>query len=220
MFTVHDFTIEDGKFLVKLSRRAVENFLKAGVKIVPPKNVHGKFKENFGVFVTIERIGHVGLKTYKELRGCIGYPHPIKPLIEATIESALSAALEDPRFPPMRLEELSKVVFEVSILSPPEPIKIKDRKRLPKEIVVGRDGLIVEYGWYKGLLLPQVPVEYNWDSETFLAETCMKAGLPPDSWLLNDVKIYRFEAAIFAEIEPYGNVVKRNLFEELKKGSK
>ncbi len=216
MVTLKDFTLDDGVFLVKLSRKAVETFLKAGVKISPPKNIPEKFKEKFGVFVTIERLSHIGPKVYKELRGCIGFPYPIKSLIEATIDSAISAAVEDPRFPPMKLNELSNVIFEVSILSPPEEVVVRNRKDLPKEIVIGRDGLIVEYGWYRGLLLPQVPVEYKWDTETFLAETCMKAGLPPDSWLIDDVKIYRFEARIFTEIEPNGKVVMRDLFKELK----
>ncbi len=216
MVTLKDFTLDDGVFLVKLSRKAVKSFLKAGVKISPPKIIPEKFKEKFGVFVTIERLSHIGPKVYKELRGCIGFPYPIKSLIEATIDSAISAAVEDPRFPPMKLDELSNVIFEVSILSPPEEVVVKNRKDLPKDIVIGRDGLIVEYGWYRGLLLPQVPVEYKWDTETFLAETCMKAGLPPDSWLIDDVKIYRFKARIFTEIEPNGKVVMRDLFKELK----
>ena len=216
MVSLNDFTLKDGEYLVKLSRKAVETFLKAGVKIAPSKDVPKKFWEKFGVFVTIEKLGYAGLKVYKELRGCIGFPYPTKPLIEATIDSAISAAVEDPRFPPMKIDELRNVVFEVSILSPPEEIKVKSRKELPKKVVVGHDGLIVEYGWYKGLLLPQVPVEYGWDAETYLSETCMKAGLPPDSWLLDDVRVYRFEAVIFAEVEPKGKVIKRDLVKELR----
>jgi len=217
MISLSDFTLEDGEYLVKLSRKAVEIFLKTGVKIVPPKDVPEKFWEKFGVFVTIEKLGYIGPKVYKELRGCIGFPYPTKPLIEATIESAISAAVEDPRFPPMKLNELKNVIFEVSILSPPEEIKVKSRKELPKKVIVGRDGLMVEYGWYRGLLLPQVPVEYGWDAETFLSESCMKAGLPPDSWLLDNVKVYKFEAVIFAEVEPEGKVIKRDLMKELRK---
>lgn len=218
MVTLSEFTLEDGKYLVSLARRTVETYLKAGIKIATPKNLPSKYYEKLGVFVTIERLKQIGIKTIKELRGCIGYPYPIKPLIEALIDSAVSAAVEDPRFPPMKYHELDDVVFEVSILSKPEEIKVSSRKELPKHIVIGRDGLIVEYGWFKGLLLPQVPVEYRWDTETFLAETCMKAGLPPDSWLISDVKVYRFEAVIFCEKTPKGEVVKRDLFEELKKG--
>ncbi len=217
MVSLSDFTLEDGKYLVGLARRTVETYLKTGVKIVPPQNLDSKYYEKLGVFVTIERIGYTGTRVFKELRGCIGYPYPIKPLVEALIDSAVSAAVEDPRFPPMKFKELDNVVFEVSVLSKPEELKVKNRAELPKLIVIGKDGLIVEYGWFKGLLLPQVPVEYKWDVETFLAETCMKAGLPPDSWLLSDVKVYRFEAAIFCEKTPKGEIVKRDLFEELKK---
>ena len=139
MVSLSEFTLEDGKYLVSLARRTVETYLKAGIKITTPKNLPSKYYEKLGVFVTIECLKQVGIKAIKELRGCIGYPYPIKPLIEALIDSAISAAVEDPRFPPMKYHELDDVVFEVSILSKPEEIKVSSRKELPKHVVIGRD---------------------------------------------------------------------------------
>ena len=103
------------------------------------------------------------------------------------------------------------VVFEVSVLTPPELIQVESPLEYPKKIVIGRDGLILEKGFFKGLLLPQVPVEYGWDAEEYLAQLSMKAGLPPDAWLSKDAKIYRFTAEIFREEEPKGKIVRETL---------
>lgn len=202
-------TLEEGTFLVKLARDAVTSYITKKKKISPPKDLSVKFYEKCGVFVTIEKL----IDNEKILRGCIGYPLPYLPLIEAIIESAISAATKDPRFPPLREEELSQVIFEVSVLTPPKLLEVKNPREYPKLIKIGRDGLIVEMGPYSGLLLPQVPVEYNWDEETFLSECCMKAGLPPDCWLSKNVKIYSFTAEVFCEERPYGKVIKRELGE-------
>ncbi|MEM2128288.1 MAG: TIGR00296 family protein, partial [Candidatus Methanomethylicaceae archaeon] len=163
--------------------------------------------EKSGVFVTLEKVTTRG----RSLRGCIGYPVPHLPLVEATVDSAISAAFNDPRFPPVERQELDSIVFEVSILTPPVLIKVESPKDLPSSIKVGRDGLIVENGYYRGLLLPQVPVEYGWDEETFLAECCMKAGLPPDAWLSRKTQVYKFTAEIFAESSPKGEVIQKPL---------
>ena len=113
----------------------------------------------------------------------------------------------------MREEELDKVVIEASLLTPPEIITVKKPKHYVKEVVIGRDGLIVEKGFRRGLLLPQVPVEWKWKVDEFLSHTCMKAGLLPDSWLEEGVKIYKFSAKIFSEVEPRGDVVEKKLKE-------
>lgn len=201
------FSIEEGAFLVRLARSAVTKHIKESVRISSPTPPSEQMNEKSGVFVTIERI-HKGERM---LRGCIGYPLPYMPLVEATIDSAISAAVNDPRFEPLQPEELSEVVFEVSVLTPPVLLQTKDPKEYPKLIKVGRDGLIIERGYYKGLLLPQVPVEYGWDEETFLSECCMKAGLPPDSWLSREVKVYAFSAEVFTEDRPGGEVVPKKL---------
>jgi uncharacterized protein (TIGR00296 family) len=195
-------TLEEGKFLVKLARRTVTEYLKNGKVLQVPEGVSPKLMEKAGVFVTLNSF-HNGKK---RLRGCIGLPYPTTPLTKAVIEAALSAATRDPRFPPVTPQELDHITFEVSVLTPPERVPIEKPTDYPSKIKVGRDGLIIERSYCKGLLLPQVPVEWNWNEEEFLCQCSMKAGLPPDSWLLKDTKIYNFQAIIFEEASPKGNI--------------
>ena len=198
---------EEGEYLVKLARKAAEEYLKKGKIILPPKNAPKKFSQRCGVFVTINSVK--GEK--KELRGCIGYPYPTTVLMQAVIESAVNSATQDPRFYPLALEELNSVVFEVSVLTPPEKIEVNYPEGYLTQIKVGKDGLIVKKGVYKGLLLPQVPVEWKWDEEEFLCQCCIKAGLPPDCWLLKGTKIYKFQAIIFEEETPKEKVKRKTL---------
>ena len=195
---------EEGEYLVKLARKAVEEYLKNGNIITSKKGTPPKLLQRCGVFVTINSVKGEN----KELKGCIGYPYPTTMLAQAVIESAINSATRDPRFYPLRPKELDSVVFEVSVLTPPEQIKVDNPKKYLSQIKVGKDGLIIENGPCKGLLLPQVPVEWRWDEEEFLCQCCIKAGLPPDSWLLKDTKIYRFQAIIFEE-ETSGGKIKR-----------
>jgi len=200
-------TQKEGEYLVKLARTAVEEYLKTGKTFAMPKNVSSNLKEKCGVFVTLNSVAH----GRKELRGCIGFPYPTTPLAKAVIESAIESATQDPRFPSVSLEELNSIVFEVSVLTPPELIKVEKPTDYPSKINVGKDGLIVERGYWKGLLLPQVPVEWNWNEEEFLCQCCIKAGLPPDNWLLKETKIYKFQAIIFEELEPKGKIARKEL---------
>jgi hypothetical protein len=197
------YSIEEGEYLVRLARNTLESYLKKG-SLPKVRKFPEKLRELAGVFVTLE--------TYPEgeLRGCIGFPEPLFPLIEALMKAAVSAAIRDPRFRPVAREELRNIVVEVSVLSRPELIKTSP-KEYPKEIILGRHGLIAERGLYKGLLLPQVAVDEEWSEEEFLSHTCMKAGLMPDAWLLKGTKIYRFEGIVFAEVSPGGKVVERKL---------
>ncbi len=188
-------TLEEGKIAVKLARKAIETYLSEG-KVIQDR-LSGVFEQKRGVFTTLTKHG--------ELRGCIGFPYPIKRLDEAIIESAIAAATEDPRFSPVSLEEMDEIVVEVTILTPPEKIDVKPTE-LPKHVEIGKHGLMVKRGFYSGLLLPQVAVEYGFDSEEFLSQTCMKAGLPPDCWLMEGTEVYRFEGQIFKEVEPKGDV--------------
>lgn len=181
----------EGKFLIRLARKAIETYLKDGKIIEVPDDVNPILKDERGVFVTLNKNG--------DLRGCIGYPEPVKPLAQAVIEVAISAATGDPRFPQVTLSEMEKIQVEVSVLTRPELIEVQKPAEYLQKVEVGKDGLIVEMGIYRGLLLPQVPVEWNWDTEEFLANTCMKAGLSPDCWLQDGVKIYSFQAQIFDE---------------------
>ena len=194
--------LEEGKFLVQLARNAVEDYLKTGKHIKAPQDTLKKLFEHCGVFVTINKVKN----SEKQLRGCIGYPYPTLPLVEAVIESAIDAATQDPRFYPLSLSELDVVVFEVSVLTPPEVITVQKPDKYVAKIKVGEDGLIVEKGVFKGLLLPQVPVEWKWDEEEFLCQCCIKAGIPPDSWLTKGAKIYKFSAIVFEEETPQGEV--------------
>lgn len=182
---------EDGKFLVELAREAIKTYLKDEKIIEVPVDTPKLLRESMGVFVTIHRKG--------QLRGCIGYPEPVKPLVNALIEISVSSATADPRFPPLSLDELDEVELEVSVLTKPELIEVKTPKGYLNQIKIGEDGLIVEKGVYRGLLLPQVAVEWCWDVEEFLANTCMKAGLSPDCWFDEKTKIYKFQALIFHE---------------------
>lgn len=202
-------TVSEGVFLVKLAREAVETYLRRSEVIKPPDRTPAGLMLKGMSFVTIRKLT---LGSY-ELRGCIGYLQPIEPLANNVINAAIAAATEDPRFAPLDQSELNTVIFEVSILSLPETIGTSGWG-LVKRVRVGVDGLIAEYRLYKGVLLPEVPVEYCWDAETFLSETCLKAGMPPDCWLHSGVRFQRFRAALFRELEPYGEVVKIDLLSE------
>lgn len=190
-----------------MAREAIGTYLKSRTAITPPPDTPEKLKEKSGVFVTLNNP-----RLREKLRGCIGFPLPMEPLARATIESAIDAATNDPRFEPVTLKELeNEIAIEVSVLTPPEEIKVRDPSDYPRQIRIGRDGLIVERGARRGLLLPQVAVDWDWDAEEFLSNCCMKAGLPPDAWLIKGTKVQRFEAIIFGEEEPHGRVTMREL---------
>ena len=148
-------------------------------------------------------------KASKELRGCIGRPYPVLPLGEAIILSAINAAREDPRFNPVKPEEIDELFIEVTVLTVPKRINAKPRD-LPDKIEIGRDGLIVSTGRNSGLLLPQVAVEHGFDCTEFLCQTSMKAGLMPDAWI-NGADVYSFEGQIFEEINPGGEVREKDI---------
>lgn len=203
-------TLKDGQFLVRLARKAVEKYLENGKVMPAPKDTSSKLMDYCGVFVTLNSVR----SNKKELRGCIGFPYPSLPLVRAVIDSAINSATQDPRFPPVSHDELDSIVFEVSILTPPELVKVKKPTEYPSKIEVGKDGLIVERGYQKGLLLPQVPIEWNWNEEEFLCNCCMKAGLSPDCWVLEGTKIYKFSCVIAQELTPKGEVAVKDLREE------
>jgi len=171
------------EFLLQLARRAIQHYLEKGenLKIETEDQM---LLEKRGAFVT--------LKKNDELRGCIGYPLPYKTLYETIIDVAVSAATQDFRFEPLTLEELPEMKIEISVLTLPEPIKDV------KEIELGKHGIIVSKGSSKGLLLPQVPVEWDWDLETYLEHGCLKAGLAEDEWK-KEAKIEVFSAQVFSE---------------------
>jgi hypothetical protein len=179
------------EFVLRLAREAIETWVKTRKKIPLPKDYPKELKDKRGVFVTI-------YKKPKELRGCIGLPYPQKPLIEGIIEAAVETC-EDPRFPPLAKEELKDIFIEVSVLTKPELIKVRNLKDYFKEIKIGKHGLILVNGSYGGLFLPQVPVEQKWNCEKYLENLCYKAGLTSDVWMDPLTQIYRFETEIFSE---------------------
>jgi len=193
-------TETEGRAAVKLARKTIETFLSEGRLSGPQESgidLSPVFGENRGVFVTLTEDGL--------LRGCIGHPYPDSTLKEAILDSAISAATRDPRFPPVGKEELDSIVVEVTILTQPEKINAPP-KDLPDKVIIGKHGLIVKQGYYQGLLLPQVAPENNMDAIDFLSHTCMKAGLSPDAWV-KGAEVYCFEGQIFKEKAPGGEVI-------------
>jgi len=179
------------EFILRLARETIETYVKTGKKISIPKEYPQELNKKRGVFVTI-------YKKPKELRGCIGLPYPQQPLIKGLIEAACESC-EDPRFPPLSKEELKDIFIEVSVLTEPELIKVKNSKDYFKEIKIGKHGLILLNGSSGGLFLPQVPVEQKWNVEQYLENLCYKAGLTSDIWMNTLTRIYRFETEIFSE---------------------
>jgi uncharacterized protein len=184
------FSPQDKKRLLKLARDSIsEVFLnnRADIPLDP------KFSQKQGVFVT--------LKKNDELRGCIGFPEAIYPLNKAIYIAAKAAAFEDYRFNPLSEKELTQIEIEISVLTVPEELKADKPEDYKNKIKIGEDGLIIRHPHGSGLLLPQVPVEWNWNSTEFLAQICHKAGLPEDTWKDKSAKLYTFQAEIFSEDE-------------------
>lgn len=179
-------TDEQRTALLKIARQSIEAMLDGRHPSIDFDSLDPALQRLSGAFVTLnERSG--------ELRGCIGSIEAVQPLAQAVSSSAVNAAFRDPRFYPVTKEELPGLHLEISVMSPIVPVSDVS------EIEVGRDGLIISRGSRAGLLLPQVATEYGWDRETFLRQTCVKAGLPPDSWQSPDCRIEKFSAEVFGE---------------------
>ncbi len=187
MTKVADLTDQEKINLLYIARESIASFLE-GREIRFPEELSSGLLKHFGAFVTLRKQGN--------LRGCIGTFHADKPLYKIVAEMARSAAFNDPRFPPLTRKELDEVEIEISVLSPMQRGK-------PEEIKVGTHGIYIIRGLNHGVLLPQVAVEYNWDRETFLDHTCLKAGLSPGCWRDPKTEIYLFTCEIFNEKE-YG----------------
>ena len=197
-------TLDEGKKLIAIARASIERYMKER----KPADVSGspaRLMEKGGAFVTLE--------TYpeKELRGCIGFIMAVKPLAQTVAECAVSAAVGDPRFAPVNEKELDSLVVEVSVLTPMMRLEVEDPEHYEKAIKVGKHGLFIEDGYYSGLLLPQVPVEQGWKEREFLSQTCVKAGMPPNAWLSKRASVWTFEAQIFSEKTPKGEVIEKKL---------
>jgi uncharacterized protein (TIGR00296 family) len=198
---VNLLTKNEGEMAVQLARSAIKTYLDTGkMPDASDNKLPAIFDDVRGVFVTLSKRGC--------LRGCIGHPYADSPLKDSLVDSALSAAMRDPRFPHVRAEEMVDITVEVTILTKPELLDVPP-KELPNAIEIGRHGLIVKSGYHQGLLLPQVAPENNFDAIEFLNHTCMKAGLPQDAWIAG-VDVYIFEGQIFSEESPSGGISEKH----------
>lgn len=206
--TIQEYILEDGQFLVKLARNSIIHYLTFGELIEQPKETPEKFLQDSGVFVTLNKVDQ---NNSKNLRGCIGFPLPVYPLVIAIIQAAKSAAVGDPRFPIVTIQEMKDIVMEVTILTKPQKLEVKHPEEYLQRIKINQDGLIIRKGGQSGLLLPQVPIDWGWDVKEFLEHTCNKAGLPKDCWKDPKTTIESFSGIIFQEVEPNGNVIQEEI---------
>lgn len=201
-------TLNQGRFLVKYARAVIESHFGAETPDIP-KEMLCLMEERQRVFVLLKGYPHNGI------RGYTGYAESAMPLNRVIAEVALSAALRSPKFPPVRQSELGHLIVEVSLLTEPRHVRVDDPLEYPENIEVGMDGLIIHKGFFKGLLLPQFPVERGWNSKEFLSKTCIRGGFDPDSWSKDDIILHKFNAQIFRELEPRGDIVERDLSRKL-----
>jgi AmmeMemoRadiSam system protein A len=178
-----DYSQAERRLLLNLAREAICAALEKRQLDLNPPSEH--LAEHRGAFTTLHIDG--------ELRGCVGYVFPQYSVYRTVAETAVAAAMDDPRFTPLNPKEYPKLEYEISVLSPVSIIDAED-------VEVGKHGLVITYGSRRGLLLPQVPKEHGWDREKFLEQTCVKAGLPPDAWE-HGAKIEAFTAEIFGDKE-------------------
>ena len=192
--------LEQAKKLIGLARNSIETYFSRREQKIT-KEIKAEFSTVMGVFVTLNK--------GNELRGCIGYPEPIMPLYEGIAKAARGAAFSDPRFPPLSKEEFGSTKIEISILTPPKLIEVRNPEDYIQKIKIGRDGLLVRGTFNSGLLLPQVAVEQKWNAQTFLEQTCVKAGLEPNIWYdFDNCRVYSFQGYVFSEQSPNGNVIR------------
>lgn len=188
----------EGQELVRLARKAVAHYLEKQDVLKAERT-----GSSSGVFVTLNYLA----RNEEHLRGCIGFVQTQTPLHQSVVEAAVAAATQDPRFPPVDLQELPNIIFEVSVLTEPEETSEKDGIR------IGRDGLILRWKYGSGLLLPQVPVELGWDVDEYLENLCHKAGAPLDALRDPSSRLFRFQAEVFKEHSPAGVVARLEQYE-------
>lgn len=183
---------EEKQYLLRLARTVLEHYLKEGeVTTLDIEKLSAATKEKRGCFVTLTKNG--------DLRGCIGYLEPRKPLCDCVIENTINAAVNDRRFPaPVALEELASITIEISVLTVPEKLDMPDRQELPSHLVANRDGLILRCGWKQSTYLPQVWEHFS-DKEDFLDSLCRKGGMPDGCWKHEDTEVFTYQAEVFHE---------------------
>lgn len=197
----------EGELLVRMAREAFERFLRFETHTLPselPLNLQAKR----GVFVRVRRSPDRSWGGQMETLACLGYAFPSRELAEAAADSAVACAAHIGVSTPSEVASLQHVLFEVSVLSEPELLQVGKPVEYPKRIGLRKDGLIVEYGFANGLILPQIAIENNYDENDLLCECCVRAGLRSSSWLtLPGIRVYKFQAEIFREEESAGDVI-------------
>lgn len=183
-------TADEGKLALRIVRENIQSYLNDETYHCE-YDLPDVFHEKLGVFVTLNK--------NNSLRGCIGYPEPYEKLIDALLDVSLAAAFDDPRFNPLTKEEYPDIEVEISILTKPQRIMVDGYEEYPSKIELGVDGLIIEKGYNRGLFLPQVATEQNWNMEEYLTNLCYKAGLSSNSWMDDDCVLYSFQAQIINE---------------------
>jgi len=197
----------EGELLVRIAREAFERSMRFETYTLPselPLNLHAKR----GVFVRVRRSPDRSWGAHMETLACLGYSFPSRELGEAAADSAVASALRIGASGSLGGAPPQHLFFEISVLSEPELLQVGKPVEYPRRIGVRTDGLIVEYGFANGLILPQVAIENNYDENDLLCECCVRAGLPSSSWLtLSGTRVYKFRAEIFREEESTGNVI-------------
>ncbi len=200
---------QEGEFLVKTARNTFVTFLTNIERLPLPKDVLGKLRERRGVFIRVGRSQEMACTRRMETLCCLGYPFPSRELIQATMDSTIACAVRLAASKTFNTGRFDNLLFEVSVLTKPELVNVGIATDYAKRIEPGKHGLIVQYGFATGLILPQVSIENNYDEKDSLSECCIKAGLPPDSWLtFPNIDIYKFQAEIFRETGTDGTVVR------------
>jgi len=184
---------QSGAFLARLARESLRQYVTSNEKLPLPPNLPPELIHKSGVYVTINDAAG-------NLRGCMGNPNPTHPIASGVIDAAIQAGTRDPRFPPVRPSELSDLKFEVTVLTPPEPVRAASYDELLGKITIGKDGLIAQRGGRSALFLPQVPTEWGWDKETYYRELCDKAGIPlAECKDMKTTKVSKFQGTVFKE---------------------
>lgn len=191
--------LKDGVVAVKAARKFIEFWTEGNRTTV---DLPESFSKKSGVFVTVLKYPS------GDLRGCIGYSEPILSLREALENSALSVC-HDPRFPHLTIEEAKACTVEVTILTPPKELKFNNVDEMLNKIELGKDGVIMDFRGYKGLYLPQVPIEQGWDKQEMMFHLSEKAGLNRGAWIYKGTRVWTFQGEIFSEVNPSGEVVRK-----------
>ncbi len=196
-----EYSLEDGERLIKAARYSIELFLKSPrfeSRII--ENHIKQYAEHRGVYILLYHYPTI------TMRGSSGFSRPVSQLNKLVVEAAIAAATEDPKHVPVSEPELDECVIELYILSDPERVEKRDNRKITKLIKAGKDGVMIQYGFKSGVILPTIAARNGWKQEEMLDNACIEAGLPKDSWKRKEIELHRFTAKVFRESRPHGMV--------------